>query len=189
MPTPGIFRAVDLRYDKTMPRPAPPHPATLDPETLEAQCRIERTRGSGPGGQHRNKTETAIRVTHAGTGVTAQAGERRSQAENRRVALRRLRLNLALQVRCERVEDAGPSELWRSRTAQQRIRVNPGHADFPALLAEALDVIAAHGQDVARAAASLGVSPSQLVKFLKLEPTALHQVNEARQQRGLKVMR
>ena len=175
-----------------MPRVAPPHPAALDPALLEAQCRIERTRGTGPGGQHRNKTETAIRLTHADTGVTAHAGERRSQAENQRAALRRLRLNLALQVRTERAdqaEEVGPSELWQSRTQQRRIRVNPKHADFPALLAEALDVIAAQGYDPSRAAAVLGVSTSQLVKFLKLEPTALHQVNEARQQRGLKAMR
>jgi len=175
-----------------MPHRAPPHPATLDPDTLQQRCRVERTRGAGPGGQHRNKTETAIRLTHLDTGVWAQAGERRSQAENQRVALRRLRLNLALHVRTARPEDAPtpePSELWRSRTGNRQIRVNPKHADFPALLAEALDVVTANGHDPAKAAAILGVSTSQFVKFLKLEPTALHQLNDARRQRGQKPLK
>ncbi|MFW6060246.1 MAG: peptide chain release factor family protein [Phycisphaeraceae bacterium] len=162
----------------------PPHPAALDPDALLRQCTLQRTRGTGPGGQHRNKTETAVRLTHTPTGVTAQAGERRSQAENRRVALRRLRMNLALQVRGE--APAAPSERWQSRCRNRQITVNPRHADFPALLAEALDVIAAHGYDLARAAKILGVTPSQLIKLLKLEPAAHHHVNTQRQQRHLK---
>ena len=59
-----------------------PHPAALSPEELLHQCRARRTRRSGPGGQHRNKVETAGVLTHAPTGVQAEANERRSQAEN-----------------------------------------------------------------------------------------------------------
>ena len=173
-----------------MANTTPVHPTTLDPDMLLRQCTLERTRGTGPGGQHRNKTETAVRLMHNPTGVTAQASERRSQAENRRVALRRLRLNLALQVRSSARETADePSELWRSRCRNRRVGVNPRHEDFPALLAEALDVIAQCGYDVGRAAMILGVTTSQLVKFLKLEPAAHNQVNSERQQRGLKPLR
>ena len=166
----------------------PTHPATLDDEALLSQCQIERTRASGPGGQHRNKVETAIRITHTPTGITAQASERRSQAENQRVALRRLRLQLALKIRCEMDTD-GPSELWRSRVRKGRISVNPKHADVPPLLAEALDAIAACEGDASQAAQCLGISMSQLVKLLKIEPAAFALLNEQRKARGISPLR
>jgi protein subunit release factor B len=50
--------------------------------------------GGGPGGQHRNKTESGVRLRHALTGVVVTATERRSQAQNRAVALERLRARL-----------------------------------------------------------------------------------------------
>lgn len=168
-----------------MAEPAPPHPAALAPEALLRECDVERTRGSGPGGQHRNKTATAVRLIHRPTGTTAQAGERRSQRENQWRALRRLRVNLAIEVRGDG-SVTEPSELWRSRCRGGRIAVNPRHDDFPPLLAEALDVIAARGYDLPRAAKVLEVTTSQFIKFLKLEPAAHGRVNTERQHRGLK---
>ena len=75
------------------------HPAALPWEELERQCDIKRTRGSGPGGQHRNKVETAIVITHRESGIRGEASERRSQAQNLAVAWNRLRVALALGVR------------------------------------------------------------------------------------------
>lgn len=170
-----------------MTGPTPAHPAALDDEALLAQCQVQRTRGAGPGGQHRNKTETAVRLVHQPTGLRAQAGERRSQRENHRRALRRLRVTLALHVRRE-PDALEPSALWQSRCQQGRIVINPRHDDFPLMLAEALDVVADRGFDLAHAAGTLGVTTSQLVKFLKLEPAAHHHVNTERQHRGLKPM-
>lgn len=54
------------------------------------EIRIETMRSSGAGGQHVNKTESAVRVTHIATGITAVAGEERSQHLNRKLALSRL---------------------------------------------------------------------------------------------------
>ncbi len=54
------------------------------------QCRWEAYRGSGPGGQHRNKSSTAVRVTHLASGVTAQASEHKSRERNKREAWKRL---------------------------------------------------------------------------------------------------
>src|SRR6478672_6053934 len=89
------------------------HPAVLPLPQLLKQCTVHRTRRSGPGGQHRNKVETAVVVEHQPTYITAQAGERRSQEENRQVALFRLRLALALEVRSPVAFPYAPSELWR----------------------------------------------------------------------------
>ena len=162
-----------------------PHPAAIAAEILLKDCHVERTRRSGPGGQHRNKVETAIVLTHRPTGVQAEASERRSQPENLAVATTRLRVRLAVEVRCPIEPDAAPSELWQSRCVQQRIRVNPDHDDFPALLAEALDRLAACGWDVPTAAQQLGCSTSQLAKFLQLETPAFSTLNQQRQARGL----
>ena len=165
------------------------HPASLNVEDLLAQCQFRRTRRSGPGGQHRNKVETAVIVTHVPTGAIAEANERRSQHQNHRVAVSRLRVNLALQVRCTRPAAAPPSRCWQARCRGGRIAVNPDHDDFPTLLAEALDALAELANDVTAAAESLRVTPSQLVKLLKLEPRALAQVNEVRRQNGLRPLR
>ncbi|KAH9782198.1 RF PROK I domain-containing protein [Citrus sinensis] len=56
-------------------------------------------KSSGPGGQHRNKRESAVRLKHVPTGVIAHAAEHRSQHKNRASALSRLRTLLALKVR------------------------------------------------------------------------------------------
>lgn len=63
-------------------------------ETLLAECDVESFRGSGPGGQHRNKTETAVRLRHRPTGLVAQATERRSRQQNLALALERLQARL-----------------------------------------------------------------------------------------------
>ena len=156
------------------------HPAALDPDLLLRDCTVTRTRGSGPGGQHRNKVETAVVLTHTPTGTTAQASERRSQEANRKVAVFRLRVNLALMVRT--TPGVAPSAAWAGRVKARRLAINPSHDDFPALLAEALDHLHHHRGQPAPAAAVLDVSATQLVKLLRHDPRALEQVNALRQQ-------
>jgi len=66
----------------------------LDDEALLRACEVSTFIGGGPGGQHRNKTASAVRLVHLPTGVTVTATERRSQAQNRGTALERLRTAL-----------------------------------------------------------------------------------------------
>ena len=61
-----------------------------DPEILKKQVIIETYRSSGPGGQRKNKVETAVRLRHLPSGITVVATEHRSQAENRKLAFQRL---------------------------------------------------------------------------------------------------
>ena len=163
------------------------HPARLAPDILLHDCTETRTKRSGPGGQHRNKVETAVILHHRPTGIMAEASERRSQADNRRVALFRLRLRLALVHR--EPPTVEPSPLWRSRVHNGRLAVAGGHDDYPAMVAEALDCVVAATLDMPTAAATLGVSPSQLVSLLEKEPAALGALNRLRGTAGLKPLR
>jgi len=62
-----------------------------NPEILKHQVIIETYRSSGPGGQRKNKTETAVRLKHLLSGITVIATEHRSQIQNRNLAFERLR--------------------------------------------------------------------------------------------------
>src|SRR5208282_2407260 len=126
----------------SMPEPHN-HPAAASVEELNAECDVRRLRRSGPGGQHRNKVETAVALQHLPSGVRAEANERRSQAQNHSLALFRLRVNLALEVRLACGADYVPSPLWQARCGGGAMKLSAENNDFPALLAEALDVLAA----------------------------------------------
>ena len=115
--------------------------------------------------------------------------ERRSQKENLSKAVKRLRLQLAVEVRNVDSPIVEPSTLWKSRCVSGRIQCSEKHADFPVMIAEAMDAIDAKDFDVKLAAAALGCSTSQLVRFVGRIPEALGKVNSEREQRGLKKLK
>jgi ribosome-associated protein len=67
----------------------------LEDDALLAQCEVQAHRASGPGGQHRNKAETAVRLVHVPSGVRVEGKDERSRTQNLRIALARLREKLA----------------------------------------------------------------------------------------------
>jgi ribosome-associated protein len=67
----------------------------LPDDALLGQCEVQAHRASGPGGQHRNKSETAVRLVHLPSGVRVEGKDERSRAQNLRIALKRLREKLA----------------------------------------------------------------------------------------------
>src|SRR6201747_3057784 len=86
----------------------------LSDEQLLAQCEVDTYRASGPGGQKRNKTSSAVRLRHPPSGLIVIAEESRSQHENRERALRRLRRALFLKLRDDVIpEQLKPEQLAR----------------------------------------------------------------------------
>lgn len=72
----------------------PPDDRQLSDDELLAQCDVETFRAGGPGGQHQNVTDSAVRLRHRPTGLTVTCRAQRSQYLNKTDALRRLRLKL-----------------------------------------------------------------------------------------------
>jgi len=92
-------------------------------EINEADIRVEFYRGSGPGGQHRNTTDSAVRIRHLPTGIVVHAAENRSQLRNREVAMERLRLALDKRNRVEkkRLATRVPKGQKLQRVAEKRM--------------------------------------------------------------------
>jgi len=149
----------------------------MDDAALLAQCDVHVYKASGPGGQHRNKVSSAVRVRHRATQITAHGDETRSQHENKRLAIRRLRMNIALQLR--RPISRETSELppvvaeciFRPRKAgpdaRQRLQVGRKDRRFWATAAFLLDVLEAFEGGLADAAAYVGITTSNFISTLK----------------------
>src|SRR5205085_8174305 len=110
-------------------------------EQLLRQCAIDTYRASGPGGQKRNKTSSAVRLRHPPSGLIVIAEESRSQHENRARALRRLRQALYLQVR-DPPPDGVPPAIVAVLNGDGRIAVGRKDGRFWPAVGAALDVLA-----------------------------------------------
>ncbi len=152
----------------------------LDDAALFSQCKLERVRAGGPGGQRRNKVETGVRLRHSVTGIEVRAVDDRSQEANRKAATRRLRERIALECRSALDPDAPnlPLELVKHRTADKGLRISHANADYPIVVAAILDALSATGKRYAAAAKVLGVTTSQLVRFVEQDRNVARALSE-----------
>jgi hypothetical protein len=186
----------DLKSNATHNAEPELHPACWPEERLLDSCKITFSRASGPGGQHRNKVETSVQIEFLPKKVIATASERRTQIENRKMAVQRLRCKLAVEIRTHDTSIASnhplslgpPSASWQTYCRDGRIDIAESNTLWPAILAEGLDAIANCDWNLPIAAAGLGTSTSQLVKLLKKYPPAFSMLNEERKLRGHKAL-
>lgn len=94
-----------------------PEPEAI-PDLHDRDIRYETMRASGPGGQHVNKTDSAVRATHVPSGLTAVSQEQRSQLANRKVA--RLKLALLLERQREEAVADGKRAVWQQHRELER---------------------------------------------------------------------
>jgi hypothetical protein len=168
---------------------------SLTDAQLLVQCEVDTYRASGPGGQKRNKTSSAVRVRHPPSGLIVIAEESRSQHENRARALRRLRQALFLKVReplqleelsahdlRQRPELAGFPEGGRLKLGRKDERFWP-------IAGLVLDVLQAAQSRLSAAAELLGISTANLVAFLQSDPKIWEQANLMRARFGQKSLK
>jgi len=170
--------------------PAIPDYLALDDDALLAQCEVTNARGSGPGGQHRNKNETGVRIRHLPTGCIGQAFERRHRAQNFANAVSRLRREIALNVR--RPVDFERFEVPPALAAilpGAPSRLGPNNDRYWAGVQCLLDLFAALDGSVADASAALGLSTGALSRVLVRDDAVMAAANRIRGERGLAPLR
>ena len=166
----------------------------LTDEQLVKQCEVDTYRASGPGGQKRNKTSSAVRLRHLPSGLIVIAEESRSQHENKARALRRLRQALYLKLR-----DAVPTtalstvaahpEIAAAKTPAGRLDVGRKDPRYGPAAAVVLDVLDAVQARVREAAEALGVTTGNLLAFLQTNAKVWEHANLLRQKHGQKPLR
>lgn len=154
-------------------------PYALPDAALLAQCRVDTYRSSGAGGQHTNKTESAVRLTHLPTATVVQSQDERDRLRNQHSALRHLRVKLALSVR-------GVAErAWLEKHRRGRqLQLGAQAQDYHLVVAVVLDALDVHAGALAATAEELGLSSSQIAKLLTADKAVHAAANALRQRHG-----
>jgi hypothetical protein len=160
-----------------------------DDATLLSECDVDTYRASGPGGQKRNKTESAVRLRHRPSGLSVIAEESRSQRENRDRALRRLRQMLALRLRLPAPDDGVPESVQACIDKRGRLDVGRRDARYLPAAAAVLDVFVAANGSMADTAKRLGISTGNLSAFLTGDDDLMLEANRIRAGFGLRPLR
>lgn len=143
----------------------------LDDDALFRLCRHEFYKAQGRGGQKRNKTSNAIRLTFTPVEITVTDCSGRSQHQNRAIALSRLRCEIAMQVRGE-VPDVP-------------VDMSIKNPNYPLWIARIIDLLDINAFDPKVTAEAMGVSRSRLLKLLSRDKALWQFMNQCREKLGL----
>jgi hypothetical protein len=130
-------------------------------------CEIQAYKGSGPGGQHRNKTNSGVKVKLINVNIESYACDDRSSHINKILALKKLRLKIALQIREEpalQIPFAFPGTDGR---------ISSDNKLYPEFIADVLDRIKAAAGDLGEAAKMWNLSKSALNKIILADKKVL----------------
>jgi hypothetical protein len=161
----------------------------LTDEELLRQCEVETFRGSGPGGQKRNKTESAVRIRHRPTGLTGQSDDSRSQHENRRSALLRLRQRLALELRNPVALPTFEIPAPLRQLIAAKCGMGQRHVSYLPAIAALLDLFVCLHCSMRDTAARLGLSTGGLSRLITADDKLWVKVNTLRAEQQLKPLR
>jgi hypothetical protein len=165
--------------------------ATLTDDQLLAQCEVDTYRASGPGGQKRNKTSSAVRLRHLPTGLLVIGEESRSQHENKAKCIRRMRqaiyLNLRDPIIAELLE-TNP-DLLAAKGTDGRLHLRERDPRFWPVAGIALDVLMVTEGQVSTAAELIGTSTANLIDFLQTDPKLWQEANRVRLGFGHKTLK
>jgi len=164
---------------------------SLTDAQLLAQCEVDTYRASGPGGQKRNKTSSAVRIRHPASGLIVIAEESRSQHENKASALQRLRQAFFLRLREELPPDERTAksltahcDYQTARDAQGRLHLGRKDPRYWPVVGLVLDVLQAVDARVSEASAVLQISTGNLIDFLQSDDKVWEQANQMRTRFG-----
>ena len=162
-------------------------------EQLIAQSEVDRYRASGPGGQHRNKTESAVRLRHKASGASAIGEDSRSQHENKLHAVRRLRAAIALDVREPVVlETYMPSPRLAAMVAAGTAPLGAKTkltGEYWAGMAELLDLLVAGNLEIAATAQRLKITTGAMSKLILHDEAVARVVNDLRRAAQMRPLR
>ena len=170
-------------------------------EELLAQCDVHIYKASGPGGQHRNKVSSAVRLRHRPSGISATANDSRSQHSNRTLAMRRLRMNIALKLRRSAGEDSdggSDAEVLPVAVAEcmrvvtkgpgaglARLTIGRKNPRFWQIAAYLLDILDEEEGRLSSAGDRLGITTGNLTAAFKSQRHLLAEVQKIRKRHGL----
>ena len=167
-----------------------------DDADLLNQCEIHIYKASGPGGQHRNKVSSAIRLHHKATGITATANDSRSQHDNKKRAITRMRMNLAVRLRKPiDLENFELPEVMKDyifipkKTASQsshKLQIGRKDKKFWTIAAVLLDMLAGAQGKLGDVAKTLQISTGNLTKVFKIDRHLIEAVQNIRKKNSLK---